>query len=170
MVREVKVDHRCRGINLRQTLSLGGGGQRAEEAQRNEGDKPQRDPRQNMGLGGARVDHRSRGAWVYHRSRGAWVYHRSRGAWVYHRSRGAWVAHRSRGKLRQTLGLGGLDCLLPVQERLVLFPNIFSVALSGAVSLASMVSTLPAEQKRRDRSTLASITGPEAGFLPVEAL
>lgn len=38
----------------------------------------------------------------------------------------------------------------------MLFPNIFSVALSGAVSLASMVSTLPADQKW-DRSSVGVV-------------
>lgn len=51
----------------------------------------------------------------------------------------------------------------------MLFPNIFSVALSGAVSLASMVSTLPAGQKW-DSSSVGSFTGSECGFSPVEAL
>lgn len=51
-----------------------------------------------------------------------------------------------------------LDSVVPVRESLVLFPNMFSVALSGAVSLASMVSTLPADQKW-DRSSVMSFTG-----------
>lgn len=39
--------------------------------------------------------------------------------------------------------------LLPVCERLVLFPNMSSLAFMGAVSLASMVSTRPAVGNRR---------------------
>lgn len=39
--------------------------------------------------------------------------------------------------------------VLPVRESLVLLPNMSSVAFMGAVSLASMVSTFPVEQKTR---------------------
>lgn len=39
--------------------------------------------------------------------------------------------------------------LLPVRESLVLLPNMSSVAFMGAVSLASIVSTFPVEEKMR---------------------
>lgn len=41
--------------------------------------------------------------------------------------------------------------LVPVRESLVLFPNMSSVAFMGAVSLASMVSTFPVEQRTKAR-------------------
>lgn len=41
--------------------------------------------------------------------------------------------------------------LTPVSERLVLFPNMSSLAFMGAVSLASMVSTRPAVGDRRSK-------------------
>lgn len=63
--------------------------------------------------------------------------------------------------------------LIPVRESLVLFPNMSSVAFRGAVSLASMVSTLPVEQERRIHDSFGSLCweGVDGdGRSPVEAL